>query len=139
MTERDEIYKTPEQEAGEFIELIQGSEFGSTVYIAASDYLDLCDLQRSLPIYQENADHPRDQKAIPYWRSEERITEMKIALLENEIRRKEVQVPGYSNVYYKIIMLDDELHDVSDEASGEFLNKVSSAVHNIRASSQPST
>jgi hypothetical protein len=136
MPERDkDVTSTTDQLARELMERIKSAEFGSTVYQAASDFFDLNNLQSTLEIVQNHADNSKEPKSSRYWKSKERITEMRVALLEHEISQREVQVEGYSNVYYRLITLDDDLEGDSNK---NFFSAAEHAVDQIRASGHTS-
>lgn len=137
MPERDNKESiATEQLAQELLQRIQGAEFGSTVYQAVSDYFDHANLGESLEALRNNSlRHLEDPSRTSYWESELRIEEMKMALLEHEISQREVQTEGYSNVYYHLMTVDEDLyHTVSKDADEKFVRAAEHAIHEIRAS-----
>ena len=105
------------------MEFIENSQFGTPEYQAESDYFDLEGLYNLLETDADNAIGGKDPNATFFFESHLRITELKIALLENEIRHKQSRLEGYSKVYLKLDTGFEELAGTAfDEAKALFPN-----------------
>uniref|UniRef100_A0A7V3NUA2 Uncharacterized protein n=1 Tax=candidate division WOR-3 bacterium TaxID=2052148 RepID=A0A7V3NUA2_UNCW3 len=94
--------KTAGKLGQELIENIQNTEFGSPVRLAWMDFFDrnklVDELYANRRDVKEARENSKDTLDLIGKESDLRIVEMKTALLENDIRRREAEVPGYSEV-----------------------------------------
>ena len=114
--------ETAEQQGQRILEFVQGAEFGTTQYEAASDFFDLKDLEQSLKQEVKNARSKKDDpEGNQYWGSRARISEQKIVLLEHQIDQNSSRVTGYQSAYVHLGIALEELFSIAHrEAEGKF-------------------
>jgi hypothetical protein len=92
--------ETAEQLGQGLLEFIDRTEFGTTEFQAASDYMDLHSLHELRDeAINKLASTPEDSAITE---SNVRICEMKIALLELQIEQNRSRLPRYSRTFQKI-------------------------------------
>ena len=114
---------TVEQLGQELLNFVRNTEFGASQYQAVRDYFDLQSLYDDLRIDRINLIESKDASDKIAVESQMRVTELRIALLNNEIRHNQSRLEGYSNAYTHIsVGFDDLLTVAYIEADNKFPN-----------------
>jgi len=97
--------ETTEQVKKQIVDLVEMSSFGSSEYQAMSDYIELQTLYESSRYESKWILSPRGEAPKLVKEREARITDFRIALLNQQIYQSESRIPGYGKAYDKIVSL----------------------------------